>query len=123
VQVQVFWWRLRDPDGTGVRDYIHVMDLANAHVHALAYLRRHEQGLVVNLGTGRGYSVLEIIEAFSRASGQEIHTTSPIGARVIADACYADPSLAEALLGWRASRGLDEICTDAWRWQLHLREH
>lgn len=122
-QVQVFGGDYATPDGTGVRDYIHVMDLANAHVHALAYLRQHGQGMVVNLGTGSGYSVLEIIEAFSRASGQKIpyHITDRRPGD--ADACYADPSLAESLLGWRASRGLDDICADAWRWQLHLRQH
>lgn len=105
------------PDGTGVRDYIHVVDLARGHLAALEKLEAAEGVLTANLGTGRGYSVLEVVEAFRRASGREIPYR--IVARRPGDiaSCYADPSLAARLLGWRAERGLDEMCRDAWRWQ------
>ncbi|WP_217539502.1 GDP-mannose 4,6-dehydratase, partial [Stenotrophomonas sp. GbtcB23] len=112
-EVKVFGGDYKTPDGTGVRVYIHVMDLAQAHVHALDYLRGRMQGLVVNLGTGSGYSVIEIIHAFIRASGRQVPYQITDRRPGDADACYADPSLAEMLLGWRASRGLDEICADA----------
>ena len=119
-EVQVFGGDYATPDGTGVRDYIHVMDLAQAHVQALAYLRQKQQGLQVNLGTGRGYSVLEIIAAFTRASGRDIPHRIVDRRPGDADECYADSSLAATLLDWRAARNLDDICADAWRWQLHL---
>ena len=105
------------PDGTGVRDYIHVVDLARGHLAALEKLATTSKVLSVNLGTGRGYSVLEMVEAFRRASGRDIPYR--IVARRPGDvaACYADPTLAARLLGWRAERGLERICRDAWRWQ------
>lgn len=105
------------PDGTGVRDYIHVVDLARGHLAALEKLATTSEVLSVNLGTGRGYSVLEMVEAFRRAAGRDIPYR--IVARRPGDvaACYADPTLAERLLGWRAERGLERICRDAWRWQ------
>ena len=105
------------PDGTGVRDYIHVVDLACGHLAALEKLATTSEVLSANLGTGRGYSVLEMVEAFRRASGRDIPYR--IVARRPGDvaACYADPTLAERLLGWRAERGLERICRDAWRWQ------
>ena len=105
------------PDGTGVRDYIHVVDLARGHLAALEKLATTSEVLSVNLGTGRGYSVLEMVEAFRRASGRDIPYR--IVARRPGDvaACYADPALAARLLGWRAERGLEQICRDAWRWQ------
>jgi len=105
------------PDGTGVRDYIHVVDLARGHLAALEKLDAADGVLTVNLGTGRGYSVLEVIEAFRRASGREIPYR--IVARRPGDvaACYADTSLAARLLGWRAERDLVQMCRDAWRWQ------
>jgi UDP-glucose 4-epimerase len=105
------------PDGTGVRDYIHVVDLARGHLAALEKLATSSEVLSVNLGTGRGYSVLEMVEAFRRASGRDIPYR--IVARRPGDvaACYADPALAARLLGWRAERGLERICRDAWRWQ------
>lgn len=105
------------PDGTGVRDYIHVMDLAQGHLAALGYLGQNAGLLQVNLGTGRGYSVLEMVAAFERATGLNI-PRQLVGRRPgdIA-ACYADPSLAEQLLGWKATRGIDAMCRDAWRWQ------
>lgn len=104
-------------DGTGVRDYIHVVDLAKGHLAALNYLLTHEGSWTVNLGTGRGYSVLEVIQAFERATGQRI--PYDIVARRPGDVaqCYADPSKAEKLLGWRAERDLVAMCADAWKWQ------
>ena len=104
-------------DGTGVRDYIHVVDLACGHLAALEKLATTSEVLSANLGTGRGYSVLEMVEAFRRASGRDIPYR--IVARRPGDvaACYADPTLAARLLGWRAERGLERICRDAWRWQ------
>lgn len=105
------------PDGTGVRDYIHVVDLAAGHVAALDYLDRQGGLLTVNLGTGRGYSVLEMARAFEQASGRRIPCEiAPRRAGDIAQ-CWADPALAQRLLGWKAERDLGRMCTDAWRWQ------
>ncbi|MCX7142840.1 MAG: UDP-glucose 4-epimerase GalE [Proteobacteria bacterium] len=105
------------PDGTGVRDYIHVVDLAQGHIAALDYLDRKGGLLTVNLGTGRGYSVLEMAGAFARASGRPVpHRIAPRRAGDIAQ-CWADPALAKTLLDWSAGRGLDAMCADAWRWQ------
>ena len=108
------------PDGTGVRDYIHVMDLAEGHLAALDYLSRTSGLLTVNLGTGRGYSVLEMIRAFEQASGRAV--PFKIAPRRDGDvaACYADSTLAKTLFGWQAKRGIDEMCRDAWRWQQNL---
>ena len=105
------------PDGTGVRDYIHVVDLALGHLKALARLREHTECLTVNLGTGTGYSVLEMARAFEQASGRPVPYR--IAERRPGDiaACYAEPKLALELLGWKAVRGLDAMCADAWRWQ------
>ena len=104
-------------DGTGVRDYIHVVDLAQGHLAALRVLADRPDLLTVNLGTGRGYSVLEMIEAFSKVSGKQIDYRI-VGRRPgdVAE-CYADPSLAFDLMGWRATRSVEEMCADAWRWQ------
>lgn len=104
-------------DGTGVRDYIHVTDLAAGHVAALAYLEREKRSLTVNLGTGRGYSVLEAARAFERACGRAIPLE--LAARRPGDvaACFADPSLARSALRWSARLDLDAMCRDAWRWQ------
>ncbi len=105
------------PDGTGVRDYIHVVDLARGHLAALRKLDAMTEVLTVNLGTGRGYSVLEMVDAFRKASGCEIpYRIVPRRSGDIA-ACYADPALARRLLDWRAERGIEEMCRDAWRWQ------
>jgi UDP-glucose 4-epimerase len=105
------------PDGTGVRDYIHVCDLAEGHVAALRYLEKQRQSLTVNLGTGRGYSVVEVAKAYERASGKPIPLVyAPRRAGDVA-ACYADPTLAQTLMGWKARRGLDDMCADSWRWQ------
>jgi UDP-glucose 4-epimerase len=104
-------------DGTGVRDFIHVVDLARGHIAALETMKRERRGFTVNLGTGRGISVLEAVHAFERASGRTI----PIErvARRAGDIAesYADPSLAQSMLGWKAAYGLDDMCRDAWRWQ------
>jgi UDP-glucose 4-epimerase len=105
-------------DGTGVRDYIHVLDLAAGHVAALEYLASTPGAVAFNLGTGRGHSVLELIAAFERACGRAIpRRIAPRRPGDIA-AYYADPSRAEAVLGVRARRDIDAICADAWRWQL-----
>ncbi|HOI65052.1 MAG TPA: UDP-glucose 4-epimerase GalE [Thiomonas arsenitoxydans] len=104
-------------DGSGVRDYIHVMDLAEGHVAALRYLLGHEGMFTVNLGTGQGYSVLQMVQAFGKSIGRDL--PYEIVARRPGDIaeCWADPAAAKALLGWSAKRGLDTICADAWRWQ------
>ncbi len=115
--LSVFGGDYPTPDGTGVRDYIHVRDLAEGHVAALEYLKRESGLLTVNLGTGRGYSVLEMIKAFEKVSGRPVPYTIVERRPGDVAACYADPSLAEKLLGWRASRGIDEMCRDAWHWQ------
>ena len=105
------------PDGTGVRDYIHVQDLAQGHVAALRQLLAAENGFTVNLGTGRGHSVLEVIQAFEQATGQKIaYKFLPRRPGDVAE-CYADASLAHHLLHWRAGLSLAEMCSDAWRWQ------
>ncbi len=105
------------PDGTGVRDYIHVVDLAKGHVKAIDYILTDPGLDVINLGTGRGYSVLEMVHAFEKACGHEIpYEIKPRREGDIAE-CYADPSKAEKVLGWKAERGLDEMCADLWRWQ------
>ncbi|MBU9738386.1 UDP-glucose 4-epimerase GalE [Diplocloster agilis] len=105
------------PDGTGVRDYIHVVDLANGHVKAIEKLKSKEGVSIYNLGTGNGYSVLDMVKAFEKASGREIpYEIKPRRAGDIA-ACYADPSKAKAELGWEAQYGLEEMCEDSWRWQ------
>lgn len=105
------------PDGTGVRDYIHVVDLARGHLAALDYYRRAQGMITVNLGTGRGYSVLEMVAAFEKASGRTIaYRIAPRRAGDVAS-CYADPALAASLLGWHADLGVDAMCADAWRWQ------
>lgn len=105
------------PDGTGVRDYIHVVDLAQGHLKALGRLENHTECLAINLGTGVGYSVLDMVRAFEEASGKPVaYKVAPRRAGDIA-ACYADPAQALALLGWRAERDLKAMCADAWRWQ------
>ena len=115
--LQVFGNDYATPDGTGVRDYIHVTDLAAGHVAALNRLLSNDGSLTVNLGTGRGYSVLEVVRAFERASEHGVpYRFAPRRAGDV-DAVYADPTLAHELLGWRAERDLDAMCADSWRWQ------
>jgi len=105
------------PDGTGVRDYIHVVDLALGHLAALKKLRDSAQGFAVNLGTGMGYSVLDMVRAFEQASGKPVaYKICPRRAGDVA-ACYANPAYAHSLLGWQAQRDLANMCADAWRWQ------
>lgn len=105
-------------DGTGVRDYIHVQDLAQGHVAAVNALLSNLSSFVVNLGTGCGHSVLEVLRTFEQVSGHAVPYR--VVARRAGDVaqCYADASLAERLLGWRAVHSLAEMCSDAWRWQI-----
>jgi UDP-glucose 4-epimerase len=116
-RVRVFGSDYPTRDGTGIRDYIHVVDLARGHIAALEAMQREQRGMTVNLGTGRGTSVLEAVRAFERASGRTI----PIErvARRAGDVAesYADPSLAEKTLGWKAAHALEDMCRDTWRWQ------
>ena len=116
-ELNVFGDDYSTSDGTGIRDYIHVVDLAVGHLKALEKLRSKPGLVTYNLGTGRGHSVLEVVSAFERACGRKIPCR--IAPRRPGDAaiCYADPSLAEAALGWKAIRGIDEMCADVWRWQ------
>lgn len=105
------------PDGTGVRDYIHVVDLARGHLAALDALVKAEELITVNLGTGRGYSVLDVVSAFERASGKPVpYQILPRRAGDVAS-CFADPAVAFERLGWRAEFDLDDMCRDSWRWQ------
>ncbi len=115
-EIGVFGNDYDTPDGTGVRDYIHVVDLALGHVCAIE--RKNESGVFVyNLGTGNGYSVLDMIKAFEKACGHPLpYVIKPRRSGDIAS-CYADPSLAERELGWRATRGVEEMCASHWKWQ------
>lgn len=116
-QLQVFGGDYDTPDGTGVRDYIHVLDLADGHLAALDYLFKQQRSITVNLGTGRGYSVLEVIRAYEQASGKPI--AYRIASRRPGDvaACYADATLAREQLGWQAKCDLNDMCRDSWNWQ------
>ncbi|MDE1182973.1 UDP-glucose 4-epimerase GalE [Paraburkholderia sp.] len=115
--LRVFGGDYPTPDGTGVRDYIHVVDLARGHLLALDALVRHDASFVVNLGTGQGYSVLDVVRAFEKASGKAV--PYEIVARRAGDVaeCFADPAKAAELLGWRAEFGIERMCVDHWRWQ------
>ena len=119
--LQIFGNDYPTPDGTGVRDYLHVVDLAQGHVAALRHLLDGGDTLTVNLGTGRGSSVLEVVNAYAKASGREI--PCHIAPRRPGDvaACWADASRASEVLGWQAQRGLGEMCGDSWRWQVGQR--
>jgi UDP-glucose 4-epimerase len=116
-KLRVFGGDYDTPDGTGVRDYIHVVDLARGHLAALDALKKHDASFVVNLGTGQGYSVLDVVGAFEKASGRPV--PYEIVARRPGDvgSCYADPAAAAKLLGWRAEFGIERMCADHWRWQ------
>jgi UDP-glucose 4-epimerase len=116
-RLQIFGNDYRTADGTGVRDYIHVQDLASGHVDALRYLLDKKRSITANLGTGRGHSVLEVIQSFERASGVTIPFEIVDRRPGDVDACYADTALAKELLGWEATRDLDAMCVDVWRWQ------
>ena len=105
------------PDGTGVRDYIHVVDLAAGHLKAVEYLEQKEGVLTVNLGTGNGYSVLDMVKAFEKASGKKVaYKIAPRRAGDIAK-CFADPAYAKKVLNWQAEKTVDEMCQDSWKWQ------
>jgi len=116
-KLRVFGGDYPTPDGTGVRDYIHVVDLALGHLKALDALVVLDKGFVVNLGTGQGYSVIDVVKAFEKASGRPI--PYEIVARRPGDIaeCYANPATAERLIGWKAQFGIERMCVDHWRWQ------
>ena len=118
-KLRVFGNDYATSDGTGVRDYIHVMDLADGHAKALDYLLENEKMITVNLGTGVGYSVLDVVNAFVKVSGKPVpYEFLPRRAGDVA-INYADASKAYSLLGWQASRNLEQMCADAWNWQSH----
>jgi UDP-glucose 4-epimerase len=116
-RLSVFGGDYPTPDGTGVRDYIHVVDLAIGHLCALERLRLKPGVATYNLGTGRGYSVLEVVAAFERACGRAIPYRIIDRRPGDVAATYANPARANRELGWQAERGLDEMCADVWRWQ------
>ena len=116
-QLSVFGNDYPTPDGTGVRDYIHVIDLANGHLKALEKLEENPGIVTYNLGTGQGYSVLDVVKAFEKASGRKV--AYEVVDRRPGDVaqCYADPEKAEKELRWKATRGIEQMCADTWRWQ------
>jgi len=116
-ELSIFGDDYQTPDGTGVRDYIHVVDLALGHVAAMDYLASHAGILTVNLGTGTGHSVLEMVNTFAKVSGQSV--PYKVVARRLGDVaqCYADTHLARDLIGWEAKRSIAQMCADAWYWQ------
>ncbi len=116
-ELPVFGGDYPTPDGTGVRDFIHVVDLSAGHVRALACFERKPAVRAYNLGTGRGYSVLDMVAAFEEASGRKIPYRITERRPGDVAVCYADPSKAEKELGWKAVRGITEMCRDAWKWQ------
>jgi len=116
-ELSVFGDDYDTPDGTGVRDYIHVMDLAEGHSASIKKIEENPGLKIYNLGTGQGFSVMQLVKAFEKATGKPIpYKICPRRAGDIA-AGYADPKLAEEELGWKATRGIDDMCTDMWRWQ------
>ncbi len=116
-QLSVFGNDYPTLDGTGVRDYIHVVDLAVGHIHALKKLEQDPGVATYNLGTGRGYSVLEMVRAFEKASGRKIPYRITDRRPGDIASCFADPAKAGSELGWKALRGIDEMCADSWKWQ------
>lgn len=116
-ELSVFGGDYKTHDGTGVRDYIHVVDLAKGHVAAADYVASHKGTEIFNLGTGVGYSVLDMVHAFEEASGVKIPYKMAPRRAGDADACYSDPSKAEKILGWKAEKTLRDMCADTWRWQ------
>jgi UDP-glucose 4-epimerase len=116
-ELSVFGDDYATPDGTGVRDYIHVVDLSDAHVKAIQKIKALKGVTTLNLGTGKGYSVLDMVKAFEKGSGKKV--PYKIVARRPGDIaeCWADPNKAESVIGWKASRGLEEMIEDTWRWQ------
>jgi UDP-glucose 4-epimerase len=116
-QLSVFGDDYDTPDGTGVRDYIHVVDLADAHVKALDNIADFDEVMSINIGTGNGYSVLDMVKAFEEASDKKVpYVIAPRRAGDIAS-CYANPSYAKEVLGWEATHSIKEMCEDTWRWQ------
>lgn len=116
-QLSVFGNDYNTPDGTGVRDYIHVVDLARGHVCAVDYAMEHTGAEAINLGTGVGYSVLDLVNSFKRVNGVDVpYVIAPRRAGDI-DTCYSDPAKAKDLLGWEAQFDIDDMCRDSWRWQ------
>lgn len=119
IYLNVFGIDYPTPDGTGIRDYLHVVDLAEAHVAALKALLERGESFTVNLGTGQGHSVLEVVRTFEQISGQLVPIRiTPRRSGDVAE-CWADPSKAQQILGWRAQKSLNDMCADAWRWQQH----
>jgi len=116
-KLSVFGGDYDTPDGTGVRDYIHVVDLAKGHVKALQALKNNPQVLIVNLGTGNGYSVLDMVKAFEKASGKDVPYKIVDRRPGDISTCYANPAYAKEKLNWKAEYELDEMCEDTWRWQ------
>jgi UDP-glucose 4-epimerase len=116
-KLRVFGSDYDTPDGTGVRDYIHVVDLARGHIAALDALKVRDASLTVNLGTGRGYSVLEVVKAFEAASGRKVPYELVDRRPGDVASCFASTSAAEQTLGWRAEHGIERMCVDHWRWQ------
>ncbi len=116
-ELSVFGGDYPTPDGTGVRDYIHVVDLARGHLAALNALDRLEGAVPINLGTGRGYSVLDVVSAFEKASGRKVPFRIVDRRPGDVAICYADPSLARELLGWLAEKDIAAMSADSWRWQ------
>ena len=118
-KVHVFGNDYPTPDGTGVRDYIHVVDLARGHVAAIKKLEQKPGLFICNLGTGHGYSVLDVIHAFSKACGRELpYVIDPRRPGDIAE-CWCDPGKAKRELGWEAQYGIEDMCAHSWNWQSH----
>ena len=116
-ELSIFGDDYETPDGTGVRDYIHITDLARGHIAAIGYTEAHAGWEAINLGTGHGTSVLELVETFERVNGVPVpYRIAPRRAGDLAS-CYAGTEKAQRLLGWQAEKGLEDICRDAWRWQ------
>ena len=116
-ELSVFGCDYPTPDGTGVRDYIHVVDLAQGHLAALDALASQQGAFAVNLGTGQGYSVLDMVRAFEKASGKKVPYKLVDRRPGDVATCYADPARAKELLGWQAALGIDAMCADTWKWQ------
>ena len=116
-ELSIFGDDYETPDGTGVRDYIHITDLARGHIAAIGYTEEHVGWEAINLGTGHGTSVLKLVQTFERVNGVPVpHRIAPRRAGDLAS-CYAGTEKARRLLGWQAEKGLEDICRDAWRWQ------
>lgn len=116
-ELSVFGNDYKTHDGTGVRDYIHVVDLAKGHVRAIEYAASHKGVEEFNLGTGTGYSVLDMVNAFEKANGIKINYKIAPRRPGDSDECYSDPSKAEKMLGWKAEKTLEDMCRDSWNWQ------